>query len=57
MDYKAGIVRLSSLDGTLLEIPEGKLSPEDSSYVQSLDVYKKERHKVATCIHYSPLLR
>jgi len=45
VDYKAGVVRLSSADGTLLEIPEGGLSPGDQEYVQSSDVYKKPRQK------------
>ena len=52
MDYRAGIVRLSSSDGTLLEIPEGKLSPEDSNYVRSLDVYKKGELKVISYHSY-----
>ena len=46
VDYEAGIVHLSSSDGTLLEIPEGKLSPEDLTYVRSQDVYKKGKPKV-----------
>ncbi|KAF9648297.1 kinase-like protein [Thelephora ganbajun] len=43
VDYKAGIVHLSSSDGTLLEIPESKLSSEDLSYVRN--VYKKAQHR------------
>jgi len=35
VDYKAGIVHLSSSDGTLLEIPESKLSGDDQAYVRS----------------------
>ena len=46
MDYNAGIVHLSSSDGMLFEIREGKLSPDDLDYVRSLDVYKKAQHKV-----------
>ncbi|KAF9648264.1 kinase-like protein [Thelephora ganbajun] len=45
MDYKAGIVYLSSSNGALLEISEGKLSPSDVSYIQSQDMYKKAQGK------------
>ena len=55
MDYKAGVVHLSSSDGTLLEIPESKLSPEDLTYVQSLDGYKKEKRKVTSCLFFFPV--
>ena len=53
MDYKAGIVHLSSSDGTLLEISEGKLSPEDLTYIRSLDVYKKGKRKVISYLSRS----
>jgi hypothetical protein len=46
VDNKAGIVHLSSSDGTLLEIPEDKLSPEDLNYLRSIDADKKAKHKV-----------
>ena len=55
MDYNGGIVHLSSSDGTLLEIPEGKLSPEDFDYVRSLYVTKKGKHTVTSylCCFYT----
>lgn len=46
--YNAGIVHLSSPDGTLLEIQEGKLSPDDFNHVRSLDVYKNWKRKVTS---------
>ena len=46
MDYKAGIVHLSSSDGTLLEISEDKLAPDDLDYLQAQNVYKKAQSKV-----------
>ena len=52
MDYKTGIVHLSSSDGTLLEIPESKLSNEDLTYVRSLGVYTKAQHRVIASIHH-----
>ena len=45
MDYSAEIVHLSSSDGTLLEIPEGKLCQEDINYVRSQYAYKRGKHK------------
>jgi hypothetical protein len=44
IDYRDGIVHLSSSDGALLEIHEGRLSADDLIYVQSL--YKKLQRKV-----------
>ena len=55
MDYKAGIVHLSSSDGTSLEIPEDKLSSEDLTYVRSLDVYKKGKPKVISSFFRFPV--
>ena len=46
MDYKAGIIQLSSSDGASLEIPETKLSDGDLNYVRSLGVYKKGKREV-----------
>ena len=46
VDYNGGIIHLSSSDGTLLEIPEGKLSPEDLNYVKSLYGHKRAQRKV-----------
>jgi hypothetical protein len=40
VEYKAGIVHLSSSDGTLLEIPEGNLAQEDLTYLESQGVSK-----------------
>ena len=48
MDYLAGVVHLFSPNtGTLLEIPESKLSAEDLGYIRTLDVYKKAQRKVS----------
>ena len=55
VDYKAGIVHLSSSDGTILEIPKGKLSPEDLTYVQSQDVYKQGKRKVTPYLFRFPV--
>ena len=54
MDYKAEMIYLSSSNGALLEIAEDKLSPEDLNYVHSLDVYKKEKRKVAYPLFFFP---
>ena len=48
VDYKAGVVHLSSSDGTLLEIPESKLSEDDRNYIRSQDVYKKALREVTS---------
>ena len=59
MDYKAGIVHLSSSDGMLLEIPESKLSGEDLNYIRSQDVYRKVQHKVTSylfCVPFHSLI-
>jgi len=45
VDYKAGIIHLSSSSGVLLEIHESELSVDDQKSLLSQDVYKKERHK------------
>lgn len=55
VDYKTGIVHLSSSDGTLLEIPEGKLSPDDISYVRSQDIYKKRKREVVFYLFRFPV--
>jgi hypothetical protein len=55
VDYKAGIVHLSSSDATLLEIPEDKLSPDDMDYVRSQDVYKEEKRKVTSYLFCFPV--
>ena len=55
MDYKTGVVHLSSSDGTLLEIPESKLSPEDLTYVRAQDIYKKGKHKVTSYLFRLPV--
>lgn len=47
--YKDGVVHLSSSDGTLLEIPEEKLSQDDLNYLHSQDVNSKARPKVNFC--------
>lgn len=47
MDYKAGIVHLSSSDGTLLEIPESKLSGNDLNYIRSQNICRRIQRKVA----------
>ena len=52
MGYNDGIVHLSATDGILLEIPEAKLSPNDLTYIQSQDVYKKAQ-KVTSYLFYS----
>ena len=46
MDYEAGIVRLSSSDGMLLEIPEFKLSGVDRNYIRSQDACRRAQRKV-----------
>ena len=55
VDHKAGIIHLSSPDGTLLGIPEGKLSPEDLSYVRSQGVYKGEKRNWASYLFRFPV--
>ena len=50
MDYKAGIVHLSSSDGMLLEIPEGKLSGNDLNYIRSQDVYRKAQRGMSPTV-------
>lgn len=55
MDYKAGIVHLSSSGGAVLEIPEGKLSLDDLNYLRPLDVYKKEKRKVTSHLFCFPV--
>lgn len=52
MDYKTGIVHLFSSDGTLLEIPESKLSSEDLTYIRSPDVCENAHSKVIASIHH-----
>lgn len=52
MDYKSGIVHLSSSDGILLEIPESKLSSEDLTYIRSLDVCAKAWRRAIASIHH-----
>jgi len=56
VDYNGGIVHLSSSDGTLLEIPEGKLSPEDQNYVRSQYRRKKRKRTVTTYIYPFPAM-
>lgn len=46
VDYKGGIIHLSSSDGTLLQIDEHKLSQDDLLYLQSQQVYQKAQRKV-----------
>ena len=53
MDYKAGVVHLSSSDGMLLEIPESSLSEDDLGYVQS-QVYEKGQQKVTFLFRSCP---
>ena len=48
MGYNDGVVHLSATNGILLEIPEAKLSPNDLTYIQSQDVYKKAQKKVTS---------
>lgn len=55
VDYHAGIVHLSSFDGTLLAIPEGELCREDLNYVRSQDVYKMGKHDVTPCLFRFPV--
>lgn len=52
MDYKAGIVQLSSSDGEILEIPEIKLSEDDLSYIRSQDMYRKAHRKVTSFFRF-----
>ena len=59
MDYQAGVIHLSSFDGTLLEIRESKLSPDDLNYIRSKDVYKRAQVKVTSyyiCFADHPLI-
>ena len=58
MDYQAEVVRLSSSDGTLLEIRESELSANDLNFIQSQDVYKQAQRKVTSyyfCFTVHPL--
>ena len=52
VDCKGGVVHLSSSDGALLEIPEGRLAQEDITYLMSQDVYEMDRleRKVISCL-------
>jgi len=59
VDYQAGVVHLSSSDGTLLEIRESKLAADDLNYIRSQDVYKQAQHKVISyyfCFAVHPLI-
>ena len=57
VDYSAGIVHLSSPDGTLLEIPEGKLCQVDIDHVRSRDIYKGGERKVGSHLLVSLSIR
>ena len=46
VQYKEGVVRLSSDDGTLLEIAEDQLAQDDIAYLHNQDLYKKAGRKV-----------
>ena len=58
VNYKDGIVHLSSSDGTLLQIDERKLAQDDLLYLQSQPVYQKAQRKVTlfSCCSASNLL-
>ena len=53
MDYQAGVIHLSSSDGTLLEIRESKLSADDLNYIRSQDFYKQVQGKVTSYIYFA----
>jgi len=58
VDCKAGVVRLSSSDGILLEIPESDLSEDDLGYVRSQG-YGKGQQKVTfyfVRVHFRSLI-
>jgi len=52
VDYQAGIVHLSSSDGTPPETRESKPSVDDLNHIQSQDVYKQVRRMVITLACY-----
>lgn len=54
MDHNAGVVHLSSSNGTSIEIHEDKLSTEDLNYVRSLDMQKRAQRRVITSTCYPP---
>lgn len=57
MDYDGEIVHLSLSDDTLLEIPEGKLSPEDLTYVRSLYAYETGKGKGSSVSQHRVIAR